>query len=225
VDTTIEKAMPPAVAAFASSHDDLIIEGIDVHDGLSRTMGNRELFMQLLIRFRDGHADAATKIRQALDNSDDHQLAERLAHTLKGVAALLGATEIAKIAGQVEEKIRNRGEKKQLEPLLTQLESEMQTVQQALARVLPALSEENNSAPNANVDKNAVHDLIQRIAALLKEYDGDAIELLVESDGLLATALGSVAHQKIARATRQFDFDGGLTALIEGAEAAGYKVL
>ncbi|HEY8102052.1 MAG TPA: response regulator [Burkholderiaceae bacterium] len=225
VDTATEKAAPPAASAVSTGNDDLIIEGIDVHDGLSRTMDNRELYMQLLGRFRDSHADAATKIRQALGDSDDHQLAERLAHTLKGVAALLGATGIAKIAGQVEEKARNGDERKQLEPLLTQLESEMQAIQQALARVLPILPEENERAPDVNVDKDAVHELIQRIAALLRGYDGDAIELLVESDGLLAKALGGAAHQKIARATRQFDFDGGLAALIEGAEAAGYKVL
>jgi hypothetical protein len=67
--------------------------------------------------------------------------------------------------------------------------------------------------------------LIQRIAVLQRESDGDAIELLAKSDGLLITALGGVAHQKVVHATRQFDFDGGLTALMDGAQAAGYKVL
>jgi PAS domain S-box-containing protein len=212
-------------SVVSNEHDHLAIDGIDVRDGMSRTMGNRKLYMQMLLRFRESHADSVSKIREALDDLNDRQLAERLAHTLKGVAALLGATAIAKIAAQAEEKIHVGDDRKQLEPLLRQLETEMQTVQAALARVMPALSEENNHAPNANVDKHAVHELIQRIAKLLKEYDGDAIELLVEADGLLATALGSTAHQKIARATRQFDFDGGLAALIEGAETAGYKVL
>ncbi|MGZ5788295.1 MAG: response regulator [Burkholderiaceae bacterium] len=225
IDGNAEKVVDAKPGIDLNDHDDLIIEGIDVRDGLSRTMGNRELYMQMLPRFHDSHADVVSKIREALADSADTELAERLAHTLKGVAALLGAKGLVKIAAQVEETIRLGNPGKQLEPLMLQLGAEMQTVQQALARVLPAKNEESNPASDINVDKEAVHDLIQRIAVLLREYDGDAIELLVEADGLLATALGGAAHQKIARATRQFDFDGGLTALIEGAEAAGYKVL
>jgi hypothetical protein len=124
----------------------------------------------------------------------------------------------------VEEQIRLGKERKQFEPLLSQLRTEMQRVQSALARVLPAVPEKNVSAPSADVDKDAVHDVIRRIAVLMKDYDGDAIELLTASEGLLTAALGTTSLQKIMRATSQFDFDACLAALIEGAEAAGYKM-
>ena len=226
VDATFtEDAAQSGARTVSNDHDDLVIDGIDVHEALGRMMDNRELYMQMLTRFHDSHTDAVSKIRIALNDLDDPRLAERLAHTLKGVAALLGATDIANVAAQVEEKIRAGGASTQLDAWLMQLESEMQIVLQALARVLPAISAANPHAPDANVDQEAVHNLIQQIAALLRESDGDAMELLTQSDELLDTALGSAAHEKIARAARQFDFDGGLAALIEGATAAGYKVL
>jgi hypothetical protein len=42
---------------------------------------------------------------------------------------------------------------------------------------------------------------------------------------MLIQVLGRMAHQKITRAARQYDFDACLAALIEGAEAVGYGIL
>jgi PAS domain S-box-containing protein len=209
---------------LAGGENELVIEGFDVQDGLRRTMGNQDFYKQMLIRFRDDHSESVNNIQRTL-GENDYITAERIAHTLKGVAALLGAKDIATMAAQLEDKLHRGEEAQSLSVLLEKLGTDMQAVKTTLSRILPAHKVVLDTAPDANVDKLLVHDLIQRLAALMKEYDGDAIELLFDSERILTDAFGSAAYQKISRAARQFDFDGGLQALVEGAVSAGYSVL
>ena len=67
------------------------ISGIKVADGLNRVAGNRRLYRDLLGQFAAKQGDAAAQISTALE-SKDLKLAERIAHTVKGVAGNLGIT-------------------------------------------------------------------------------------------------------------------------------------
>jgi hypothetical protein len=58
----------------------------------------------------------------------------------------------------------------------------------------------------------------------LSQYDGEAIDLLAESNLLLAKALGKSIQQKIAHAAHVYNFDSALIALRTGAESAGYDL-
>jgi two-component system sensor histidine kinase/response regulator len=226
-DTVVEKVTLPPPRAAASAPDELRIPGIDVSDGLKRTLGNREFYLQMLRRFHDDQANTVTRIIQALTAEQDRPAAERLVHTLKGVAGQLGVTVVSELALEAETKIRHGESSQALMPILSCLETELQKVRRALLPVLSiaAEPEQPTTTPGAAVDRDAAHQLISRIATLLRQYDGDAIELLSESNALLASALGSMAHQKISRAARKFDFDAALDALIEGAGTAGYEIL
>ncbi|MGZ5818230.1 MAG: PAS domain S-box protein, partial [Burkholderiaceae bacterium] len=210
-----------------SAQDDLQIDGIDVQDGLTRTLGNRAFYLQMLARFHEGQRDAVIQIRQALNDHGDRQTAERVAHTLKGVAGQLGVIAVNEMAAQVERKIRHDEDTKILMPLLNSLEIELQKVMHALEPVLSktASQDEDNKASSLGFTRKAVYELMQCIAGLLRQSDADAIELLNESRALLIQILGSAAHQKIVRAARQYDFDACLAALVEGAEAVGYGIL
>jgi two-component system, sensor histidine kinase and response regulator len=209
------------------TQDDLQIDGIDVQDGLMRTLGNRTFYLQMLARFHDGQRDAVAQIRQALDEPDDRQAAERIAHTLKGVAGQLGVTAVNQLAAQIESRIRRGEGKKILTPLLDGLDAELKKVISALDPVLAKLvpQDENGAAPQTGISRKEAYELMQEIAKLMRQYDADAIELLNESNTLLAQILGSMAHQKIIRAVRQYDFDSGLSVLIESANAVGYGIV
>ena len=67
------------------------IDGVDVVGGLKRVAGNKKLYRSLLTQFAEKQGDAATQISEAL-KSGDANLAERIAHTVKGVAGNLGIT-------------------------------------------------------------------------------------------------------------------------------------
>jgi two-component system sensor histidine kinase/response regulator len=214
----------PDQAQSVPADDELVIEGVDVQDGLSRMLGNRSFYLKMLARFRDDQRDVATKIRAALQEDDGRLLAERTAHTLKGVAGQLGIKSIRHLADDLTEKIR-RGERAQtLAPLLEQVERDMQALLKALEAALQPQAPGQQGKTQETVDRDIAGALIKRIASLLREYDGEAIDLLAESNMLLSRILGGAAQQQIADAARQFDFDGALHALAGSAEAAGYEI-
>ncbi|RZI44474.1 PAS domain S-box protein [Herbaspirillum sp. HC18] len=200
---------------------DLIIEGIDVQDGLARALGNREFYLQMLQRFRDGQRDTAANIREAL--SANTELAERLAHSLKGVAGLLGATDVYRLSDRLEDGIRKSAHKDALLPLLDELDRTLAAVHAAIDGVV-----QNHETPastvNSQTDRQQAQAVIRRFAFLLSESDGEAPDLLERSGELLAVALDAETYRDIERATRQYEFDTALAALRAAAEAAGFEI-
>ncbi len=83
------------------------VEGLDTKDGLTRVGGNRTLYLKLLRQFLTQQAPAAVQIAEALA-ANDSLSAERLAHTVKGVAGNLGARELQQVAGTLEKAIANK---------------------------------------------------------------------------------------------------------------------
>ena len=81
------------------------IEGIDSVAGLKRVAGNKRLYRDLLGQFAEKQGDAAAQISNALE-SGDRALAERIAHTVKGVAGNIGMTKIQFAAAGLEKAVR-----------------------------------------------------------------------------------------------------------------------
>src|SRR4029453_8528407 len=103
-------ALADARAGSAPPHpaDNLpAIAGLDTKDGLSRVGGNSVLYMKLLRQFIEQHALTVEQVTDALAKGDT-ALAERLAHTLKGVAGNVGSAQVQSAAGALEKAIRDQ---------------------------------------------------------------------------------------------------------------------
>ncbi|HYD76554.1 PAS domain-containing hybrid sensor histidine kinase/response regulator [Ramlibacter sp.] len=81
------------------------IEGLDAARGLEIVNGNRKLYRTILARFVQGQSKVPAQIHEALATGD-LTAAERLAHTLKGVCANIGAEEVRQLAASVEDALR-----------------------------------------------------------------------------------------------------------------------
>ena len=81
---------------------------LDVSMGLHNLNGNEQLYNKLLRRFADSNAQTVQEIRTAVD-AGDQETSVRLAHTLKGVAASLGAPALSAEALAVEQLLKNGG--------------------------------------------------------------------------------------------------------------------
>jgi len=81
---------------------------LDVSMGLHNLNGNVQLYNKLLRRFADSNMQAGQDIRTAVD-AGDKETAIRLAHTLKGLAASLGAPALSTEALAVEQLIKDNG--------------------------------------------------------------------------------------------------------------------
>ena len=74
---------------------------LDVKGVLERLEGDRELFEELVQLFADECPKSISEIRSALDSAD-FVLLGRLAHTLKGSSASVGAESVRQVALELE---------------------------------------------------------------------------------------------------------------------------
>jgi CheY-like chemotaxis protein/HPt (histidine-containing phosphotransfer) domain-containing protein len=79
---------------------------LDVNEALQRMEGNRELLEEVTRLFQEECPKSLDGIRQAWA-AHDAQLLERLAHTVKGSSANIGARAISEVAEEIETQVRS----------------------------------------------------------------------------------------------------------------------
>jgi PAS domain S-box-containing protein len=128
--------MPLAAMPQVRIVDD--VQALDTTSGLRRMMGKRKLYAQMLQRFVDGQHDAAVQVREALA-AGDWAGAERCAHTVKGVAATIGATQLPAHAAALEDALRQRGEPEGIETRLAEFGGSLRQLIHCIEAVLPRI--------------------------------------------------------------------------------------
>jgi signal transduction histidine kinase/CheY-like chemotaxis protein len=82
------------------------LEGVDYAGAVRRLGGDPAQYWRMSERFRDTTGDFAERVLAALDE-DDTATAQREAHTLKGLAGMLGANRLQSRAGALELALRD----------------------------------------------------------------------------------------------------------------------
>ncbi len=82
------------------------LEGFDVEEALDRLGVVWPVLRKLLLKFRSNHCSTLEHLISALD-SGDTETARRLAHSVKGMSANLGATELHVAAADLESNIKD----------------------------------------------------------------------------------------------------------------------
>jgi CheY-like chemotaxis protein len=196
--------------------DDVVlpeIAGIALADGLKRVAGNKRLYRDLLGQFAAKQGNAAAQISTALEKGD-HALAERIAHTVKGVAGNIGVTEVQSAAQKLEKALLD-GEIN-VSPLLVEFASVMGTqvhaIEGALFASAAARTEEVWSWP---FNKEATAGAIVRLRSLLEASDGDAEESFRSLQEALAGAIEKPYLDGLSASINDFDFQAALVKLNE----------
>jgi two-component system sensor histidine kinase/response regulator len=193
------------------------VEGhvLQVETGLQQLMGDRDLYLQILRRFRQRYPDSGCEARTALDNGEPGH-AQRIIHTLKGAAGMIGAQQVYLLASQLEPLCA--GPAPAWSALLAQLE-------QALRSLIAAIDELHDGDPQQRLSAQAeaqgagkphlpeTRMLLLHLARLLDEGDGAAIDVLEQSATVLAASLGVEVFQEVTEAAHQFDFEAALATL------------
>lgn len=96
----------------------------DVPAALDRLNDNHKLYAALVQQFAADHQDDIVKVRLALQQQD-HPAALRLLHTLKGLAATLGANTLGSLAANAESCLKNDPAADKLGSLLNSLEHQL----------------------------------------------------------------------------------------------------
>ena len=189
--------------------DDLpSIAGLDTKDGLSRVAGNRKLYLKLLRQFVEQQGPAIGQISAALAQGDA-ALAERRAHTLKGVAGNIGAKIVQTPAGTLEKLIRDRAAAAEVEaakyrvaaaldPLLAQLQNALSSSEP----LTPALA----STPPPPADPAQLRAAATQLTKLLSEFDPGAVEFIESNQATLRSLFNGDTWLQFEKLVQNYAF-------------------
>ena len=102
------------------------LPGINLQLGLRRVAGSSKLLRELLHQFYQDHGQDVRLIREALD-TDKVETAQRIAHTVKGVAGTIGAVDHQKATTAVDAAIK-AGNEEEIPALLEQMDETLREV-------------------------------------------------------------------------------------------------
>ena len=184
------------------------VPGVDVALGLERALGKETLYHLMLRKFVEEQADVPADIAAALI-ADDRSRAERLAHTLKGTAANIGATTIQEIAARVEAAIAAHAARTEVDALVAEIAHPLRETTDALSKWLASIEP---STPQEPIEPRQVRELTSRLAELLADDDSEAASLLAENAEVFRSAFG-FHYESIEKAVHHFEFETALAAV------------
>jgi diguanylate cyclase (GGDEF)-like protein len=168
----------------------------DIHTALKRTNGKPKLLRKMMLHFSEHYAGAASELRQQIAEGRVEE-ADRLAHTLKGVAATLEAKDLAAAAATVEQALRN-GQTQGLDALIETMEAALRPAIAAAASLERSTSPSVPTAPHTvslplirtRPCLLAVDDESMNLDLLVDSFTGE-YEVLCASDGETALAMAA----------------------------------
>ena len=204
------KAVDPSGSGEESVLD---MPGLDTVAALRRIGGNRKLYLDLLEMFRTSYAAAAGEVRR-LVAAGDFEGAERLAHTVKGVAGNIGADGVAEAARDAETACRERR--------LPQLEAFLPRLAAEIAQVIRSLDVQGTGARRDAAAAQGASDpspLLLELEGQVRDQNLAACDTFERLEGLVAP--GEPALERLKQCLDAFDFRAALDAITALRERIG----
>jgi len=211
----------PVVMAkkYPAGSTSLEIPGIDTQSALKRTGGSRQRYESLLRRFAESQVLAVKEIRGAL-SARDSATAQRIAHSLKGAAANLGATGLANAAGRAELAIKTQSD---VDPVLVEMEQMLFATVATIQKALPS-AEKVETKQNGDGDPSVVLQPLSRLKRLLEADDSEAAEFILEAQSSFSTVLHRTEIETLTRAVGDFDYESALRTVSGIADRLSLKL-
>ena len=193
---------------------------IDSHQGLSLMMGKKDLYLRVLLNFRDGQMNTANQIFVAIEHEAIEQ-AQMLVHTLKGLAGSIGAIQVQAEAAQLELALHLIGQDASSKPealrLCEKLHHALNQVLVELQRQLPASVKRDgkditSDAPHSDAK---VSSTLSKLRELLESSSGDCPHFYEEHRSVLIQVLAAHVVGRIDQHIAQYEFDEALSLLSE----------
>ena len=179
-----------------------------VSEAMNLMAGNQKLLTKLLIEFLDVHAKDGQKLRDCIEQNRQAD-AERLAHTMKGLAGMLCAKPLQASSLTLEKELH--------EQLPSLNDDRVSAWELDLKKVIDHLQNWRDHSTVEASDPVPVHtaqevsDMIVRVEKLLQDFNPEAEELAQQlthadpSNQSIWSEINQMAHD--------FDFEGALAAL------------
>ncbi len=172
---------------------------LDLVRAAAALQNDHDLLAKVLGRFREDFAQAPDQIRQALEQRQ-FDVAARLVHSIKGIAPLLGADALHRVAQQFEPALMNKDPR---------LQGDFDAaLRQVLAAIPPPpdTAVMGESGPAATIDTAILLPLLKSLAALLQSGQTRARQESRDIESMLDGTVHRAPYAPIARAVARFDF-------------------
>ena len=210
----LDKKMAPDPVSFEVAGEFPDIHGVDVKAGLSNVNYDQKLFTKLLYNFHKRHQGITDEIQFELERGN-LSVAQRLAHTIKGVAGTLGAINLSSVSSQLESAIK-KGDSNLLPNILGRFSEEVMQVMAALDdfidKEIKGQSEEAvademfPTHPNKSHRAPHLKKLFQKLSDLIDEHDADVIKFVEEIKILLGPSSLSHNFRELESLANSFKF-------------------
>ncbi len=177
------------------------VEGLNTRTALARVGGDRATYLRLLRRFLE-QASVPRDILQHM-TAGRWPEAERLAHTLKGLAGSLGAERVQQAAEQLERAIRQRPGPTEQAPLVAPCQTILEEFLARLAEALGPALQADAQCDDGPVD---LCPLLQEMDRLLDEFDARAGELFESRRSAFLGALSGDELSRFEQLLANYDF-------------------
>ena len=187
-------------------------EHIDAGSGLERTQGDRALYEKILKRFSGSTDSFETDLTQALNHADA-MTAERVVHTLKGIAGTIGATELATHTAELESYVKLISV---TGPNMLELESKLNQVREALNKVRNEIELYFDSSENITANQSpgekvlSINDLQERLSKLdemLENYEAEVGDFIFDELYFLRDGNFAKEFIELNKLVESYDFE------------------
>ena len=192
------------------------VPGLNTVRGLACLGGRVDRYRAALKRFCEGWPRMEASFRAGLGDPDSTTL-EREAHTLKGLAATLGALDLADLAGTLES---HAGSGLSVEALEDEVVALLGAADQLTAAITIELAESEPEQDVASTDDTGggdakdlgagAEEVMARFVALLEDDDAEAAEWARSNRSVLRGVMGDTDAKTAMALTEKFEFEEAL---------------
>ncbi|MBF0271950.1 MAG: response regulator [Magnetococcales bacterium] len=202
------------------------LPGLDTRMGLATMGGDETLYRNILSRFVHNQGEAGRVMTELLAKPDYATL-ERTAHTLKGVAASIGACGLRDAAAAIERATHPGGGQDHAPlPLLveratTELEAVVATITHAFPTPEPQAP---HPPPDHATDAARLTPLFRQANTLIYHFDSGADAVIDAMEGVITTDAQRERLRTLKILLEGYDYEGALDALRQWATEAGVEL-
>ncbi|MDH4286152.1 MAG: PAS domain S-box protein, partial [Gallionella sp.] len=172
---------------------------------------SEDTYLAVLDKFIPNQGQAVQSIQSALD-AGDRAAAERIAHTLKGIAATIGAANLAEAARQLEHAI-HKGDAESYPSLVAAASAELARVSASVIAYLQAHaagSDTSAGQPQQPVDVARLGTLMEQLTAQLKAFDSAAAETMRQLGQMVKGTDVAPLFARLHRFMNDYDYENAL---------------
>jgi signal transduction histidine kinase/ABC-type nitrate/sulfonate/bicarbonate transport system substrate-binding protein/DNA-binding response OmpR family regulator len=200
------------------------INGVDLRLGLEHMNHKTNLYLKTLNDFFDRFHDIDQKIQAELTHNNFYE-AERVTHTFKSLAGIIGGKQLESISADLESAIHHR-KKNQITKKFDEFIEEKKIIMSSLKHFLERhiVDESTHNRHQCNMDDKELRRIFEELSLHIREGNSDALDLIesIENTSTLTVIADEIG--KLKQQVDEYEFEDASKTLIIIADTLGIKI-